>query len=1026
MNSLKIFSLAKAIIAIVLFLLLSSQAVYASEETDPPRHILLLNSYHQSMTWVTDIVQAVEDELDAEQHNLLLHVENMDSKRFHSDDYIKSLHNFYLEKYRQTKFDLILSSDNNAFDFLRKYRDDLFPDVPVVFCGVNFFQDEQIAGLKDFTGVEEVFDSAATLEIALRNHPKTREVLIVNDFLKTGRAWEQSIRQQLEPFASRLKLRYADNLSLAELAEQVGELGPESIVLLGVYFSDRDGHYVTYERIGTMLARTSQVPVYCLLEFNIGEGVIGGNVISGHSQGQRMAAIGKEILHGKSAGQIPVVRTGTTQNIFDFSQLERFGIDETRLPQDHQILNRPFSFYQEYRAQIWLTVALISLLLLAILALLINIRRRQQAETQLRENEQKFRMIFDRSYGFIGLLKPDGTLLDVNRTAIEFCGEKIETLLNRPFWETAWWQHSADVQNQLRAEIQRAAAGKIVHFETTNRAADGSIHTFDVSITPLFDERGQVTQLIPEGTDISERKLMEQQLRESEERLSELIEQSPIGLALCAMDGSLVSVNSAYAKIIGHSVADALQLSFWDVTPEKYAPDEKRQLEQLEASGRYGPYEKEYRHKDGQLVPVRLNGMIVVRDGESLIWSSVEDISALKKAEIEKDGLTEQLRQSHKMEAIGTLAGGVAHDFNNILAAVLGYTQLTLRNPNCDAKIRKNLGNVLNAVERARELVKQILIFSRKDTLNLEPLQISRVVKEAVNLLRKTIPSTTKINLDVDDNTGSVLADETQIHQVVMNLCTNAHHAMLKQEGKIYISLKPVDIDNTIAERHPNLDHASYAQLSVTDCGKGMTPETMSHMFDPFFTTKGQGEGTGMGLAVVHGIVQNHAGAVHVESEEGKGTTFKVFFPLLDDAAPAADAKNHASATSAIKRGNEHILLVDDEPMLVELGKESLESFGYRVTATTSAKDALNFFLADPNGYDLIVTDQTMPEMTGVVLAKEAISVRPNVPVILCTGHSAVLNTEKAFALGVRSLLMKPLDINRLAEEVRKALDESA
>lgn len=322
-------------------------------------------------------------------------------------------------------------------------------------------------------------------------------------------------------------------------------------------------------------------------------------------------------------------------------------------------------------------------------------------------------------------------------------------------------------------------------------------------------------------------------------------------------------------------------------------------------------------------------------------------------------------------------------------------------------------------------MVKQILIFSRKETPIREPLQIARVVKQAVNLLRKTIPSTTTISLKVDDNTGSILADETQIHQVVMNLCTNAHHAMLKQDAKIEICLKPVDIDSAAAKKFM-LSQGAFAQLSVTDGGTGMTPETMSHMFDPFFTTKGQGEGTGMGLAVVHGIVENHAGAIDVETEVGKGTTFRIFFPLLPDSASVAgDEKKQPGDTPVIKRGNEHILLVDDEPMLTELGKESLESFGYRVTTTASAKEALNLFLADPNGYDLIVTDQTMPEMTGVILAKEAMSARPDVPVILCTGHSAVLNTDKVFALGIKSLLMKPLDSDRLAEEVRKVLDES-
>ncbi len=533
------------------------------------------------------------------------------------------------------------------------------------------------------------------------------------------------------------------------------------------------------------------------------------------------------------------------------------------------------------------------------------------------------------------------------------------------------------------------------------------------NLTSLFSER---------DNRIAELETARKELLNSEERLRVLIEQSPIGLCLCTLDGSLVTVNSAYAKIIGYSADEALQLSYWDITPEKYAPDETRQLEHLESSGRYGPYEKEYRHKDGHLVPVRLNGMIVERDGESYIWSSVEDIIALKEAEVEKNLLTEQLRQSQKMEAIGTLAGGVAHDFNNILSAVIGYTELTRRNPNCDAKSSENLGHVLTAADRARDLVKQILMFSRKGAENRKPIQLHLVIEEAVKLLRKTIPSTITINLDIDENTGSILADRTQIHQVVMNLCTNAYHSMQEQGGDIDIVLKPVAIDTVGAAKYPNLRQGKYGQFTVSDSGTGMDPKTILRIFDPFFTTKRQGEGTGMGLAVVHGIIQNHDGAIGVESEIGAGTTFKVFFPL---SCEAAGEKEKSTDTATIKRGTEHILWVDDEPTLVELGKETLESFGYRVTATTSALEALNIFQADPNGCDLIVTDQTMPEMTGDVLAKEAMLVRSDIPVIICTGHSATLNAEKVRAIGVNSLLMKPLNSDTLTAEIRKVLDAS-
>lgn len=270
------------------------------------------------------------------------------------------------------------------------------------------------------------------------------------------------------------------------------------------------------------------------------------------------------------------------------------------------------------------------------------------------------------------------------------------------------------------------------------------------------------------------RKKAEEDLRDSEKWLRDLIDQSPIGLALCRMDGSLVTVNPAFADIIGYSVEDALQLTYWDITPKSYAPQERHQLKLLETSGYYGPYEKEYRHRDGHLVPVRLNGMIFTRNEEKFIWSSVEDITAIK----EKNKLEEQLRHSQKVETIGRLAGGIAHDFNNILAAILGYAELALRNKETQSQSRKSLEQILSAANRAKKLVKQILVFSRREKESREDVRLDAILDESVQLLRKTIPSTVTIDLDIEKGVGAVLADSTQIHQVIMNLCTNAFHAL--------------------------------------------------------------------------------------------------------------------------------------------------------------------------------------------------------------------------------------------------------
>ena len=400
----------------------------------------------------------------------------------------------------------------------------------------------------------------------------------------------------------------------------------------------------------------------------------------------------------------------------------------------------------------------------------------------------------------------------------------------------------------------------------------------------------------------------------------------------------------------------------------------------------------------------------------------MEDVAALKTAETEAYVLAEQLRQAQKMEAIGTLAGGIAHDFNNILSAVLGYTELTLRNPSCDPKAQRNLQYVLSAAERGRDLVKQILLFSRKEEENRKQLAIGKVVDEAVNLLRKTIPSTIPMRLDISP-VGWVLGDETQIQQVIMNLCTNAFHSLPNQGGEISVGVKQIQLDQAAAERHPTLAAGSYAMLTVADNGTGIQPQVLMHIFDPFFTTKELDKGTGLGLSVVHGIVKRHGGSIDVQSEVGKGTTFSIFLPLV---AGAKEPDASADFSSELRGGSECLLWVDDEPMLKELGEEMLQLLGYQVTATTSANEALEVFKKNPHDFDLLITDQTMPEMSGSELAVQALSIRPDLPVGLCTAHSDVLHRNKALSLGARSLLMKPLESAILAKEIRTILDEES
>jgi len=384
----------------------------------------------------------------------------------------------------------------------------------------------------------------------------------------------------------------------------------------------------------------------------------------------------------------------------------------------------------------------------------------------------------------------------------------------------------------------------------------------------------------------------------------------------------------------------------------------------------------------------------------------------------ERKQLQTQLQQALKMEAIGTLAGGIAHDFNNVLYSIIGYTELTMDDVPEGSLARKNLKEVFKGAMRAKDMVQQILAFSRKDDTQKKPIKVQSVVKEALKLLRTSIPSTIEIRQSIDADCGPVLADPTQIHQVIMNFATNAYQAMLEKGGVLELTLMEEEIGSDDSDF--DLDPGTYLKLTVSDTGYGMDNVVMGKIFDPYFTTRGPGEGTGMGLAVVHGIVKSHGGNITVYSELGEGTAFSVYLPLIE----TRPVEPKVISAELAPTGTERILFVDDEEYIVLMTQQILERLGYQVTSRTSSVEALAAFKAKPNEYDLVITDMTMPNMTGVELVPRLKEIRSDIPIIICTGFSEMIDEDKAKAVGIREYVMKPIVIEEIAKTIRKVLDE--
>ncbi len=544
----------------------------------------------------------------------------------------------------------------------------------------------------------------------------------------------------------------------------------------------------------------------------------------------------------------------------------------------------------------------------------------------------------------------------------------------------------------------------------------------DLYSYPLKDQKsGETVGVILRILDITAKLQAEEALQESLERLKLVVNNLPVVVGRLYPDGTVEFLENKIKDIIGFS-------------PKEFAPGGKPWSEAileedqeparkafLHALGTDHTYVRQYRvrAKNGRIIWLQENGQIVCdSQGRELHTDIVLlDVTERKQAEEMRPQFEAQLRQAQRMDAIGSLAGGIAHDFNNILGVMLGYTEMAIMNLKEGDGLKRRLQQVLKAGKRGKDLVSQILSFSRPSPQERRPVHLSAIVKEALNMLRATLPTTIELKMKLEEEQDTILADPTQMHQVIINICANAAHAMRDKGGILDISVKPVNLDAKAAAQFHGLHPGPHIRLSIKDTGHGMDRDTLEKIFDPFFTTKKMEEGTGMGLAVVHGIIKAHQGAITVQSKVGKGTEFQVYLSRVE-----ATEVTGGPEAPVVENGQESLLFVDDEEWLVDMWKEILESLGYRMTVTTKPLQALQFFKENPEDFDLVIADQTMPQLTGLELAEELLKLRPDLPIILVTGFSELVTPEKAKKAGIQDYIMKPLSISELTNAISKAL----
>jgi len=641
-----------------------------------------------------------------------------------------------------------------------------------------------------------------------------------------------------------------------------------------------------------------------------------------------------------------------------------------------------------------------------------DIVRRKRAEESLKESLQTSTDIVKAIPAGLFIYrfeKPDKLfLLDGNPEAARLTGIKPQEWLGKEFNEI--WPNALET-GVTESFLQVVETGKTYETEDLYYKDKRLEGAFRIRAFPMPG-----TKLGVAFENIFERRRTEEALRESEERFRELAELLPETVFEMDPGGKITFVNRIAFDQFGYTQKDFDQgLNGLDMLVQE---DRQRGFENIKRrlkGEKIGLREYTAMKKDGNTFPALINATAILREGKPVgLRGFIIDIS-------EKKRLETQLQQALKMEAIGTLAGGIAHDFNNILGIILGNTELAMMDVSEWNPGHHNLEEIRKACMRAKDLVRQILSFSRQTEHERKPLSIVPIVKESLKLLRSSIPTTIEIRQEIAGKSDTVMADPTQLNQVLMNLCTNAAYAMRDEGGILKVKLGDLQLDEDAVSQYPGLASGEYVKLSVTDTGAGIDPDIMDRIFDPYFTTKEVGEGTGMGLAVAHGIVTNHKGAIKVSSEPGKGTAFEVVLPVIEKEIMTEEDKAEPLPT-----GNERILFIDDEPSITEVGKQMLQHLGYEVVVRTKSISALELFKIQPDNFDLVITDMTMPQMTGDSLAKELMKIRPDIPVILCTGYSERISKDTVKEMGIRAFVMKPIVMGDLANTIRKILDEKS
>lgn len=867
------------IFILAVLLLLPAQGAWAQKAK---KKVLYLNSYHHGYAWSDQIRKGIVSVLNDSEFSLEMQTEYMDAKKYNYNYITNKLVTLYRDKFAGEKFDAIIVSDNDAFNFVRQHRAALFPGVPIIFCGVNMSRDSLEVGI---TGVVERPSLIDTLNVALSFHPGVRRLVVVGDTSTTGRYIRRQIENIMSAFEKRLEFEYWTSMSMGEMLTRVRDLPDDTILFFIPMYQEVDGRFYTAEEVMEEISKYSTVPLYSAWRFLLGHGSVGGKLLSGQKEGAQAAEMALEVLRGTPVSDIPIVDKPVGEYWFDYKVLKRLHIPEDLLPEGSKLINTPKAFYELPKELFWTIIVSFGILLVVTVFLVTNIAERKKGEKKIMDQLSFLEILMDTIPQLVCWKDENQRYLGANRAFTSFFGlERPSSIVSKS--DLALLDHTreyAEWANALDREVYRTRKS-VTKARTKVQDLLGNTVWLEITKVPLFDRLGQVV-------------------------------------------GTL---------------------------------------------------------------------------------STAENIT--KQLSLEK-----QLLQSQKMEAIGTLAGGIAHDFNNILTSIINSTELAIGDVPENSVTQKDLNRVLKAAQRGGNVVKQILAFSRPSQEGFRPTDMGELLYEVLGLVKASLPRNIDIRTNIRTGLNRVNADPTQLHQVVLNLCTNSFQALRASGGVLKVELAEVELGLEDA-RMLNLRPDTYLNLTISDNGPGIPTEILDKIFDPFFTTKDKTEGTGLGLAVVHGIVKGHNGAIAVSSSPWSKTSFEIYLPSNEALDESGSIPLHKLAP-----GMGRILFVEDDEDQLQTTPRILESLGYEVLATSDPMEVVGLVARDPYVFDLVITDFDMPDTNGVELALSLQDTAPHLPVMLVSGREDAA-TAASRLKNIKRVVIKPYNKNIIAEAVEFVL----